>query len=406
MTTICFLLATFCLYCTAANHEHPAQQWTDPRYSSRLKAVVDILWETFTTEIQKKENALFFSVPALTDVAFIYDVLDEETKQGVGKLIDVFDVNELNLTTTADGEFIRALSNEMRFRTIFYRNDKAINERKLNGLIVDKLSLPNKRFNLVSVSDDDSSHLLLNLLKEVEMDSIGKTCEVRYCPVQEILSTKPPFAITTLTTWNVTSVGGFEWTAPAKFALSETSVVQVRAAQGYAYYDYAVFKYPDGCIGRVLRLPYRLNFNLIFVIPWGKDMCKSSQVLWENVQNANFNALQYKSEAMFVSIPLFKVSANINLKMKLKGTALADAIDQPSSRLYNTLAFQAAEVIFNPQVAKNLSKTVTIADVMTFEANSPFFFALFHATSPAAVVAGLINNPGCTSECDVKITQL
>ena len=103
---------------------------------------------------------------------------------------------------------------------------------------------------------------------------------------------------------------------------------------------------------------------------------------------------------MFVSIPFFNVSADIDLKMKLKGTVLEDAFYQESSRLYNTLAFQAAEVIFNPQVPTNTS-TPTIPQDKTaiFKVERPFFFALYHRISPTPIFAGLINNPGCTSKC-------
>ena len=406
MTRIWFLSAIFGAFCKAASYDHTAHQWTDPSYSRRLSAVVDILWESFTAEIQLKENALHFSVPFVTDMTFMYDVLDEETKQQFRKLIDVFDVglSESSQTTTAYAELSQTLSNGMRFRTIFYGETEMMNERNLNGFVMDKLSLPNNRFNLITVRFDDdlqSMLTLFSLLKEFETDSIGLTCDVGRCSVQQILFSKPPFAIITFSSLEVKAVSGFQWTAPTKFILSEKSVAQVLAAQGYSNYNYAEFNYANGCIGRVLRLSYSFDFYLAFVIPWGKQMCSSSQLLWENVQSVNFNDLQYRNKTMFVSIPLFNVSENIDLKLKLKGTTLGDAFYQPSSRLYNALALQAAEVIFNPKVIKHLSKPVVISDVTTFEAKSPFFFALFHETISSPIAAGLISNPICPSECDV-----
>ena len=80
---------------------------------------------------------------------------------------------------------------------------------------------------------------------------------------------------------------------------------------------------------------------------------------------------------MFVSIPFFNVSADIDLKMKLKGTVLEDAFYQESSRLYNTLAFQAAEVIFNPRFRRTRRRQLFLKIKLHFLKRNVRFSLLF-----------------------------
>lgn len=393
------LVAACCLFATVACfYDYELDLYLDDSYNRTIQAVSAILWKSFETEIRNQSNALIFTIPSAIDINFINEVSDKEMQERIMRSLPLYESFHKDLGTTTN----IMTSNEMHFKTIFYGELEEMNKRMLVGHAFSKLSKTNDRFELIVNNREDPVTKFYKLYLAVMERGMGVTCNVRYCAYPTIFVENAPFAILTLSSWNIISVDGFTWTEQSEFTLSDTSLVQAISARGYGSYEYAEFKYPklNGCIGRVLRLPYKFNLNLTFVIPSAETMCRSPEDLWKNVQNVSLNGLQYRRRTMYVSIPLFNVSADIDLRMKLKGTVLANAFDQPSSRLYNALAFQAAEVVFNPQVPKNTKRpNMDLSQNSEFRAERPFFFALLHKISPTPIFAGLINNPGCISQC-------
>lgn len=103
MTRTWFLLPTFGLFLTAAfsqNLSKSPKPWTDYEYSRKLQYVLDILWESFTTEIRNKNNALVLAIPSLTDIYFNYNSMDKETKKLVVRyIIPAFEISQTEFVT-------------------------------------------------------------------------------------------------------------------------------------------------------------------------------------------------------------------------------------------------------------------------------------------------------------------
>lgn len=396
-----FLVATVGLFATVTCFYDPELKlYMDDRYNKTVEAVVKILWKNFENEIKENANILFFTTQCAIDIDFMIQVFDKELMVKVSESIPLYETFDVDLKT---GEQ-RLTFDELHFKTIFVGSFKEMDKRRLIGHAFKKLSKFSDRFQLIVNNKTDNLPRKWDRLSSKVMESgLGVTCAVRYCAYPTIIIENAPFAMLTFTTWNITSLEGFSWTDHVNFFIyHERDIRQYPACRSIANYDYAEFQYSKqkNCTGRVVRLPYKKNFHLVFVIASTGMECTWAQEVWDEVKNVNLGGLTYERKLISLTIPYFKVAANIDLRTRLNGTALADAFDKPSSRLYNALAFQAAEINFSPQYTP--PPTIPQDKTTVFTVDRPFFFGLFHKIIRAPIFASLIKNPICGNLCEKR----
>ena len=407
MTRMWFLLLSFGLLSSASGLQ------IDDQYRRKLESVLDILWESFTPEIRNKENVMIFTMQSLTDVHFIYDLMDEEAKNQVVRSIPAFGEDMTKAADDVDLDFTNAFRiSELIVKTVLYGTREELKARNLYDIIVDRSMIGRhshrQRFPYyVQTQQDKDYQVRGELLNRVGLIRANETCIPGYCSVRDIMSTQPPFATVTVSGWNIVSlnmtpVGGIHWIEKVEFAVNETFRPKIDTARVLGEFAFAEFQYPQltECSGIVISMYHSSNFGVFVVIPTGDDYrCRSSEDLWMNVQKVNLGGLLYKTQKMFVSIPIFKIDANFDLRMKLNGTPFAEAFDQPSSKLFNASALQAADIMFSPKIPEETNIPDISPDTPRFLAERPFYVELFHFSSQLKIIAGLVNSPWCSDNC-------
>src|SRR6218665_493050 len=188
----------------------------------------------------------------------------------------------------------------------------------------------------------------------------------------------------------------FQWSEWVTFFSSNSvyrpNQLQVKVLRSIETFDYAEFGYEaaSNCVAGALRLIVTDQLTVVFVISLedGDRTCSEPEILLKILEDIKFETIDFKSQRLFVSVPIIKTAGVVHPANHLKKLGLY--FENPDMGSISD-RYLSMGLVFDPEVRPNSSILKDIpADVNRFEVERPFIVAVIQAGNKVPLVLGLI----------------